>query len=151
MTRAGERWGAADWLVGLGAGVLLVSLFLTWSHQVPGRAVPAALQGVPAAATAWQVYTMMDVALALLAVALVAVAVFGSHRGRLLAAIATMVAMAFVVHALAVPPTNGLPLAMAHSATAGAGEVLAIAGLAVALVGLSCGRNRRYSALWIHR
>lgn len=139
MTRAGERWGAADWLVVLGAAGLFVSLFLTWSHQAPGGSVRGPLQGVPPAATAWQLYTTMDVALAVVAVGLAAAAVFGARWARRLAGVATLAALAFVAHAVAVPPTNGLPLAVAHSATAGAGETVAIVGLVVALVGLSCG------------
>jgi hypothetical protein len=145
LTRAEAR-GRETALTVLGAAALLLSLFLTWSHQFTGAAASAALRGVPKDATAWQLYTMMDVALALLAAGLAGAAVSGTRRARLIAGAAALAALAFVAHAVAVPPTNGLPLAVAHSATAGAGETLAIAGLVVALVGLSGGRNGRYSA-----
>lgn len=124
------RSGGA-WLAALGAVALFVSLFLTWSHQ------PSRLQGVPPGANPWQVYTYWDVLLALLAAGVV-VAAFGSRRARALTAAAVAVALAFVAHAVAVPPTN-IGVADVRAA-AGAGETLALIGLAAALLGLCSGR-----------
>jgi len=109
----------------------LISLFLTWSHQ------PSRLAGVPRDATAWQLYTYADVLLALLAAAVV-VAAHASRRARLLTAAAVAIALAFVAHALAAPPSNvGVP--HVH-ATAGPGETLALVGLTITLAVLCSGR-----------
>lgn len=150
---------AARWLIAAGAAALFVALFLTWSRQVTGRALRVlgrlgGLQGVSIQASAWQVYTMADVLLALLAGGLIALAVVRvapAGPAWLIAMLAVLGALAFVVHALAVPPTNGLLLVhpagtrstgdhihyVWTGARAGAGEVAAIAGLAVALIGLA--------------
>jgi hypothetical protein len=114
----------------LGAAIVLVALFLTWSHQ--GAAVPP---GVPRAPTAWQVYSAADVCLALLAAALLAVAFAGARRARLAVLPPVAIAIAFVVHAGADPPTSGAFRTGVHIA-AGAGETVALAGLAMALAGL---------------
>lgn len=134
----------ADWLMVLGAVVLVISLFLTWSHQLPHAfasqfAGTPALAGVPKAPTAWQVYSAADVCLALVAATLVAVAFVGTRKARLLALIPAGLALAFVVHAAGVPPTNGITAvsALPDHATPGAGETVAMAALATALAGLT--------------
>jgi hypothetical protein len=129
---------------------LFVSLFLTWSHQLPPRVLALlagspALRGVVANPTGWQVYSAVDVLLALLALALVAVALRGRALGlRLGALVAVGVALAFAAHAASVAPTNGLllinpdnpPAYLPHEATAGGGETLALISLALAAAGL---------------
>jgi hypothetical protein len=146
-----NRERLSGWLVVVGAVVLFGSLFLTWSHQFsPGFlstfGSSELLDGVPHDPTAWQVYATADIVLALLAVALVATALFGPRSWCFVAAAAALIALAFTLHALAVPPTNGanifnpslsVPDYISPGATAGAGETVAIAGLALALAGLS--------------
>lgn len=141
---------AADWLILIGGVGLFASLFLTWSHQLPPqvRALLAGspvLHGVPAAPTGWQVYSVADVILALLAFFLVAVALRGRSRGsRLTALCAVGLGLAFTVHAASVAPTNGLlllnpdnpPAYLPHEATPGGGETLALIALALAAAGL---------------
>jgi hypothetical protein len=140
----------ADWLIAIGAVGLFVSLFLTWSHQftpqllaLPGSRV--GLRGVPADPTAWQVYAAADVVLALLAVALGLAALVGARWFRLVMVPFVGLAVAFVVHAISSPPTNGVrvvnpgvivPAYLPVSATAGVGETVALAALGVALVGI---------------
>lgn len=143
----------ADRLVVVGALGLLISLFMSWSHQLPSPAnqPPGAglvFRGVPADPTAWQVYSAVDVLLALLAAALVAAVVAGGTRARIVLLVAVAVALAFTAHALAVPPTNGatllnpravVPAYLPSTATAGVGETLAIASLGIAGAGLVLG------------
>jgi hypothetical protein len=145
-----RRERIADWLIVGGAVLLVVSLFLTWSHQFSARFLAQwgssdALRGVPHDPTAWQVYSAADVLLALLAAALVAVAIAGRHLARLVAVIAGAAAVAFVVHAMAHPPTNGanifdpdltVPALASNSPAAGPGETVALLALVLALVGL---------------
>jgi hypothetical protein len=140
----------ADWLIAIGAVGLFASLFLTWSHQFSARllALPGArvgLRGVPADPTAWQVYTVLDVLLALLAAALAMAALAGGRRLRLWLVPFVAVALAFVVHALSSPPTNGVrlvnpaavvPQYLPISPAAGVGETVALIALVVALVGI---------------
>lgn len=140
----------ADWLVLVGALSLFVSLFLTWSHQLPKSVLDTfaggpAIQGIPANPTAWQVYSVADVVLAVLAGALAAVALRGrSLWSKLTALGAVGLALAFTVHAASVAPTNGLllidpnnaPTYLPHLATAGPGETVAIVSLGLAAVGL---------------
>jgi hypothetical protein len=141
----------ADWLTLAGAVGLFAALFLTWSHQLPRGLLAAAggspaLRGVPRDPTAWQVYSIADVLLALLAAALVAAALVGrSWRIRAGLLVAAGLALAFTLHALSVPPTNGVllinpaaspPAYLPSAATAGAGEPAAIVSLAVAGAGL---------------
>jgi hypothetical protein len=130
--------------------VLFVSLFLTWSHQITADllnafAGSAAIQGVPRDPTAWQVYSVADVLLALLAAGLAAVALRGRWRwSRVTALAAVGVALAFVVHAEGYAPTSGVlfvdpnnPSAyVPHTATPGAGEIVAIVALGAAAAGL---------------
>jgi hypothetical protein len=121
---------------------LLVSLFLTWSHQFsPAFAAQfrdsVILRSAPHDPTAWQLYTVADVLLALLAGTLVVLALVGGRRARVGGLAAAAVALAFVVHAVSVPPTNGAAIAAAgNSPAAGVGETLAIAALAAAIAGL---------------
>ena len=115
-----------------GAIVLALSLFLVWSHQGTATAVP----GVPRDPTGWQVYSAADVLLAVLAAALVYVSFLGTRRARAAALVPCLLALAFVVHALSVPPTNGAALTGVAHAGSGAGEVVALVGLVTALAGL---------------
>jgi len=145
----------ADWLILLGGVGLFASLFLTWSHQLsPGVLAAAAgsgaLRGVPADPTAWQVYSVADELLALLAAALVIGALAGSMTWRLVVLGACWLALAFTLHALAAPPTNGVLLVgpgakgyVARPATAGVGETLALVSLALAASGLGVSLVRR--------
>ena len=80
-----QREVTADLLVVVGALGLFASLFLAWSHQFSPAflaewGTSAQLQGIPHDPTAWQVYSTVDVVLAVLAVALVAVALRGGPR-----------------------------------------------------------------------
>lgn len=143
-----ERLG--DWLTIVGAIALFASLFLTWSHQLSpaflGRlGASDLLRGVPANPDAWQLYSAVDVLLAVLAGGLVLVALLGGRATHVVAVIAAGIALAFTIHALGTPPTNGLnlldtsagaPAYVSADATAGPGEIVAIAGLGLAIVGL---------------
>jgi len=147
---AEARESFADWLLLVAALSLLGSLFLTWSHQF-SRVVLAQygssplLRGVPPNPTAWQVYSTMDVVLALLAGALVAIALVGGRSARIVAFAACVIALPFALHALGDPPTNHatifgpairVPGYLRDAPSAGVGETLAIAALVAALAGL---------------
>ena len=59
----------SDWLIVFGGLGLLVSLFLTWSHQFSKPLLvefgsAAQLQAAPHNPTGWQVYSIADVVLA---------------------------------------------------------------------------------------
>lgn len=153
MARPGRGVGG---LILAGAGLLLLSLFLTWSHQLsPGFLAhyggSDALRGVPRDPDAWQVYSVVDILLALLAVTLGVLArarVGAAIRGWVLAALA--IAIAFTLHALAKPPTNGAtifdPARRAYAANApgaGIGETVALIGLLAAALGLLLSLLRR--------
>ena len=141
----------ADWLMVVGAMALLASLFLPWSHQLSGAVraqygASAALQGVPANPTAWQVYSAVDVVLALLAAALLAAALRGGRATRLALMAALAIATAFTLHALGTPPTNGATLFdpsltppgyRPNPPGAGRGETLALVALGLGLGGLA--------------
>jgi hypothetical protein len=145
-----NRESLANWLIMLGALALFGSLFLTWSHQFSAQFLNAfgsseLLNGVPHDPTAWQVYSTTDIVLALLAAGLVATALFGSRTARACAIAAALIALAFTLHALAAPPTNGanifnpalsVPTYASPGSTAGVGETVAIVGLLLATVGL---------------
>jgi len=134
-----------------GAVILFASLFFTWSHQFSPTFLLAfgssdLLRGVPHDPTAWQVYSAADVVLALLAAALVAVALLGNRRVRMVATAASAIALGFTLHALSAPPTNGanifnpaygVPRYAAPGASAGVGETIAIIALVLALAGLA--------------
>jgi hypothetical protein len=140
----------ADWLMLIGALVLLGSLFLTWSHQFSPAFYSewggsSALVGVPRDPTAWQVYSVADVLLALGAGALLAVALLGGRTARWLTLLAFAVAPVFVLHAVSHPPTDAANLLGAASQTpgyspnmprAGTGETVAIAALGLGIGGL---------------
>ena len=131
--------------------VLLGSLFLPWSHQLSGSILAqygasAALQGVPRNPTAWQVYSAVDVILALLAAGLLAAALRGGRAARLVLMAALAVALAFIVRALSVPPTNGAtvfdpglrpPGYSPNAPSAGAGETLALIAVGLGLGGVA--------------
>jgi hypothetical protein len=145
-----QREAIADWLMVLGGAGLLASLFLTWSHQFSAPFLVQfgssdVLRGVPRDPTAWQVYSAADVVLSVLAVGVVAAALFGSRRVRFGALVAAGLGLGFTIHALSKPPTNApnvfnpalsIPSYFPISATAGVGETIAIAALVVAIVGL---------------
>jgi hypothetical protein len=140
----------ADWLIVLGAVVLFISLFLTWSHQFSPAFLAQfgsseLLRGAPRDPTAWQVYSSADVVLALLAGALLTAALVGTRRARVGATLAAAVALAFVAHALGTPPTNratvfdpalSVPRYLPDSPTPGIGETIALVGLGLAVGGL---------------
>jgi hypothetical protein len=140
-----------SWLILAGAVVLFASLFLTWSHQFSPLLLgefgsSEVLNGVPRDPTAWQVYSSADVLLAVLAAALIAASMFGNRAARQCAMVAALIALIFVVHALAVPPTNGVlvfnpansvPDYVPNTPGAGIGETFAILGLLAAIAGLA--------------
>jgi hypothetical protein len=129
------REAVADWLMLLGAIVLALSLFMAWSHQRSGAGA-VAHGGVPRDPTGWQVYSAADVILAALAIGLVYVSFLGTRAARAVVLGPVAVGLAFAVHALSVPPTNGVAVSGAVQAGSGAGEVVAIVGLVVAMAGL---------------
>lgn len=127
------------------AVLLLVSLFLVWSRQLSPPVVhrygaTGTFDGVPRAPDAWQLYTAADVLLALVAVALLVAALWGDRTLRIVLVAAVAIAIAFVAHAVAVPPSNGADVFdprtgayVATGASSGPGEALALAALAVAV------------------
>ncbi len=147
-----ERRGLiGDLLVFVAAVLLLASLFLTWSHQVPQgllklAGASQALAGIPRDPTAWQVYSAADVVLALLAGGLFTVALIGTASARMVLFAAALLGLVFVIHAAGVPPTNGVagvlpalhaPAGVEASAGgSGAGVSVAIVALGLALSGL---------------
>ena len=132
----------------LSGPILLAALFMSWSHQF-SRAFLAqygsspALQGVPRNPTAWQIYSAADLLLALLGLGLVGAALRGTRNWRLGLVIPLVVAVAFTIHALSVPPTNGADIFdaargayVANSPAAGPGEVVALLALVMGLGGV---------------
>jgi hypothetical protein len=144
----GKREAISDWLMMLAGPILLGSLFLTWSHQfsrsfLARYASSAALAGVPHDPNAWQLYSVVDVLLGLVAAALIAVSLRGTRNARVALALGLAVAVAFTIHALSVPPTNGADLfdaAADHYAadlpTAGPGVTVALVALVLGSVGV---------------
>ncbi|HEY8625454.1 MAG TPA: hypothetical protein VIL82_05575 [Solirubrobacteraceae bacterium] len=142
------RESAADWLMVLGAATLVLSLFATWSHQFSAAFLArwggtGLLADVPRDPTAWQVYSIADVLLALLAAGLVAIALAGRPRARIVMLLALAVGVAFTLYALSHPPTNGVTVFdprlsgyVPNSPQAGFGETLALAGLGCGLAGV---------------
>ncbi len=134
----------------LGAVILGSSLFLAWSHQfsrgfAARYAHHAVLQGAAQDPTAWQVYSVVDVLLAGLAVGLLAVALRGTPPGRVAVLLGVAVALAFVIHALGSPPTDGADLYdpslsppgyTPDHPTSAAGEVVALVGLGLGAIGV---------------
>jgi hypothetical protein len=148
--RRDVREAVADWLIVVGAVTLVISLFLVWSHQFSRefltRVGAAQLQGIPRDPTAWQVYSIADVLLAVLAAALIVAALVAGRRARISALVAAGLGLVFVLHAMSVAPTNGANVSdpgagagrfFASSATSGAGEMVAAIALGVAIVGLA--------------
>jgi len=146
----GLRETISDWLMAISGPLLLGSLFLAWSHQISTGVRAryggtAALAGIPADPTAWQVYSGADVLLALVAGGLFAVALWGGRGRRIALALALAVAFVFVLHAMSVPPTNGVtifdptltpPGYSANPVSSGTGEVLALIALALGGIGV---------------
>ena len=134
----------------IGAVALFGSLFFTWSHQFSAAflarsAGSGALAGVPRDPTAWQLYSVADGLLALLAAGVLAVALHGRRSGRLVVLLGLAIALAFTLHALSDPPTQGAnlfdpslsaPNYAPNLPTAGFGETMAITGLVLAIAGL---------------
>jgi hypothetical protein len=143
----GKREAVADWLMLVGAPILLGSMFLTWSHQFSRGfliqyGASAALREVPHDPNAWQLYSAADALLALVAGGLLIVALRGTRNARLALVLALAVAVAFTLHALGTPATNGadvfnagLGRYAADAPTAGLGETVALAGLGLGLAG----------------
>ncbi|HEY5429662.1 MAG TPA: hypothetical protein VIK04_11140, partial [Solirubrobacteraceae bacterium] len=139
------RETVADWLMALGALLLLGSLFLTWSHQfsrpfLAQYGASSALQGIPHDPNAWQVYSAADVLLAIVAAGLLAVALWGGRTRRIALALTLAVSLVFTAHALGTPPTNGAviyqpnatpPRYAPNTPIAGAGEDVALLALAL--------------------
>jgi hypothetical protein len=147
----GMREVISDWLMLLAGPILLLSLFLTWSHQFSAsflarEAHLRVLSGVPADPSGWQVYSVADVLLALLAAGLLICALRGSRPGRVATLLGLSVALAFVIHALAVPPTSGadlvdpglsLPRHTPNLPGSGGGEVVALIALILGTIGVA--------------
>ena len=140
----------ADWMIVAGSIALFVSLFLVWSHQFSPafiiRVGADQLQGVPRNPTGWQVYSIADVLLMLVAAALFVAALVGGHKARIAVAVLAVLALVFVALAIGEAPTNGANVAdpsagpghyFPSSATAGPGEVVAVFALGVAIAGLA--------------
>ena len=141
----------SDWLMTLSAPLLLGSLFLTWSHQFSRSflarwGTTSVLQGIPHDPNAWQVYSAADVLLVLVAGGLLAVALWGGRIRRLMLVLALMIALAFTVHALGTPPTDGAvvfepslnPPAYAPNAPrSGVGEDMALLALLLGIGGVA--------------
>ena len=146
----GEREAVSDWLMFLGAPLLFASLFLTWSHQFSPAFLAQygntpALQGIPRDPNAWQVYSIVDVLLAILAAGLMAVALRGTRNGRIALLIGLVIATAFTLHALGTPPTRGAnlfdpslrpPAYTPDHPQSGAGEVVALVGIGLGIIGV---------------
>jgi len=147
----GKRETVSDWLMTLSAPLLLGSLFLTWSHQFSRSflarwGTTSVLQGIPHDPNAWQVYSAADVLLVLVAGGLLAVALWGGRIRRLMLVLALMIALAFTVHALGTPPTDGAvvfepslnPPAYAPNAPrSGVGEDMALLALLLGIGGVA--------------
>jgi len=147
----GKRETVSDWLMTLSAPLLLGSLFLTWSHQFSRSflarwGTTSVLQGIPHDPNAWQVYSAADVLLVLVAGGLLAVALWGGRIRRLILVLALMIALAFTVHALGTPPTDGAvvfepslnPPAYAPNAPrSGVGEDMALLALLLGIGGVA--------------
>jgi len=144
----GIRETVADWTMLAAAVLLLVSLFLVWSHQLSPAVVvryagTGAFDGVPRNPDAWQLYTSADVLLALVSVGLVVGALRGGRTLRIVLTGAVAIALAFVVHALSTPPTNGADVFdpkthsyVATGAHVGSGVTEALVALAIAAAAL---------------
>jgi hypothetical protein len=139
----------SDWLMLLAAPILSLSLFLVWSHQFSASFLARyghlpVVNGIPRDPTAWEVYSVADVLLAALAVGLLIVALRGTRAARVAVLLGLGVALAFVIHALAVPPTSGADLFdpglsppgyTPNHPRSGAGEVVALVALVMGTVG----------------
>jgi hypothetical protein len=154
------RETVADWLMTVAALILLLSLFLAWSHQFSPAFLAhhrgsAFLQGSPRDPDAWQVYSAADVLLALLAGGLLALALWGGRAVRLAVAIALVVALIFTVHAMGAPPTNGAVLFdpatsryVDTGATSGAGETVALVALLLGAAGVALSYSVDFEPPW---
>jgi hypothetical protein len=141
----------ADVLLLAAAATLAISLFLPWSHQFSASLLARygsspMLAGVARNPDAWQVYSIVDVLLALLAAALVLGALAGGRTARLVLSGFVLVALAFTVHALNVAPTNGANIVntsvspatyLPNSPRPGSGEDVAVVALGLAVAGLA--------------
>ena len=135
-----------DCLILCGTIAQFVSLFLPWSHLLsPSESGSVLAPGVPRDPTAWQAYSVIDVGLALVALALLMIALLAGLRWRLGVLVPVGLALAFTIHALSVPPTSGanvldpaasVPRYVPVFASAGSGETVAIAALGAAVAGV---------------
>jgi hypothetical protein len=128
--------------------LLLISLFLVWSHQLSPAVVAhyagtGTFAGIPRNPDAWQAYTTADVLLALVSVGLLVAGLRGGRTIRMVLTAAVAVALAFVVHALGTPPTNGANVFdsatrdyVATGARAGIGVTVALIALALGAAAL---------------
>ena len=110
-----HRETLSDWLMLIGGPLLAVSEFMVWSHQFsPGFLIrygtTPALAGIPRDPTAWQVYSVVDVLLAVLAAGLFAVALRGARPARIAVLLGLVVGLLFTLHAMGTPPTKGADL-----------------------------------------
>ncbi len=143
MTKA-TRARAAVALIAAGGVALFVSLFLTWSATgLNGHVLVAfgALDRLPKR-TGWETYSLADVLMAVLAAMLVLAAIVRNRAVRVVVAILALGGLAFAIHALVDPPTLARVnrvrpgFVLLFGSAAGAGEIVAIAGIGVALTGL---------------
>jgi hypothetical protein len=146
-----RRGRIADWTLILAAVVLFISLFLPWSHQFSASLLAhfgssPILFGVPRTPDAWQVYSIVDALLAVLALAVLLAALIGGRAARLVLSGFVLIALAFTVHALQVAPTNGaniLDTAVTpttyypNSPRPGTGEDVAVVALGLSLIGIA--------------
>jgi hypothetical protein len=135
----------------IAAAALAAALFLPWSHQFSATILTRyghsqALSGVPRAPDAWQVYSIVDSLLLVLALALALTPRIAGRRGRLVVAGFVVVALAFTVHALKTAPTDGALIVNTGTSPAtylpnaprpGTGEDLALVALGLAIVGVA--------------
>jgi hypothetical protein len=144
---ASRRERLGDLAMLIAAPLLVISTFLTWSHQFSAATLARygsslALQGVPRDPDAWQVYSSVDVLLVALAIALVAVALAGARTARWVLLAALALGLVFCAHAAAVAPTDGTLIGAGTSggyvdtgATSGVGEIVALAALSLGAAG----------------
>jgi hypothetical protein len=133
---------------------LLVSLFLTWSNG-PGRSNFAILFGAldrlsgefgGSARSAWEAYSVADLALAALAIFVIAAVISKQRWLRLAALIAAAAGLVFTIDQLLNPPRVALPKEIVvptniphdwFASASGAGETVAIGALIASLLGLA--------------
>lgn len=149
-----ERGRAGRAITAIAGVVLFISLFLTWSSPGHGFLVQfGALNRSGgylgnARQTAWQVYSVEDIALAAVAGFFVLAAGVRRTRVVILASVAAAAALVFSASQFLDPPSVGLPGRLPRgaaalvartgltSASSGAGEIVAMAASVAALGGV---------------